>query len=461
MSSSSPHNILQRRKNAKSKSKHHNNHQQHDRDQLMNSAAVNAAGLGNERLQSDRESNKHHQQTATIAALNIIQTRAHSLCNGSLITPLIDCCRDVNCYLNATACHPYSSSCTVRDNHSPAKDSTNSSRSVSSSRSTPDLETKAASIENSSETSSRTTTTISTSNSTTNLIASTLTKELLQNGKTTTASQSPPSTSSPSPSSSSSVSASAPASASSFTLADNDQSYMLKVHLDLYTWFLFALAFATRFYKITYPRNVVFDELHYVKSVAHYMTNQFFFDTHPPLGKQLIAAVADSVGYKGNFTAANIGSPYSSEFPLFWMRLVPALCGSLLPSAVYSLLKEVGISRRFALLGGLLVIFDNSLLIQSRFILMESMLLLFCTLGIYFLLKFQKTKFLHITWIVYGLASAAFLTFAFSVKYVGFFTYCLAGYLIVKYLWDLLFDATKSSKCTTLLNKKTHKQKLS
>lgn len=47
-----------------------------------------------------------------------------------------------------------------------------------------------------------------------------------------------------------------------------------------------------------------FDELHHGKYVSLYMKRTFFFDTHPPLGKQLIAAVAYLCSYDGMFIAA-------------------------------------------------------------------------------------------------------------------------------------------------------------
>ena len=206
------------------------------------------------------------------------------------------------------------------------------------------------------------------------------------------------------------------------------------------------LGLATRFYKLSYPRNVVFDELHYGKFIGHYIRNIFFFDQHPPLGKQIIGAVAQSIGFNGNFSVSRIGSEYDENIPIFWLRFVPALSGSILPSTVYHLLKESGLSKWCSLLGGLLIVFDNALLTQSRFILMESMLLLFCSIGLYFLLKFQKSQFPQISWLLYGLASACFLTFALCVKYVGFLTFCLAGYLILRYFWNLIYDATKTSK---------------
>lgn len=55
-----------------------------------------------------------------------------------------------------------------------------------------------------------------------------------------------------------------------------------------------------------------FDELHYGKYVSLYMRNIFFFEKHPPLGKQLIAGVASMAGYDGNFTFSKIGSEYTT-----------------------------------------------------------------------------------------------------------------------------------------------------
>ena len=42
-----------------------------------------------------------------------------------------------------------------------------------------------------------------------------------------------------------------------------------------------------------------FDELHYGKYVAYYMKNLFFFDSQPPLGKQLLAIPAYLAGFDG------------------------------------------------------------------------------------------------------------------------------------------------------------------
>lgn len=42
------------------------------------------------------------------------------------------------------------------------------------------------------------------------------------------------------------------------------------------------------------------------------MKNVFFFEKHPPLGKQLIATTAYLAGYDGNFTFNKIGTEYTT-----------------------------------------------------------------------------------------------------------------------------------------------------
>lgn len=122
------------------------------------------------------------------------------------------------------------------------------------------------------------------------------------------------------------------------------------------------------------------------------------------------------------------------------MRFVPALCGSLVPPVMYALFREMKFRRWTALLAGLVVILDNALLTQSRFVLMESMLLLFSTIGFLYLHKFQQSRVYHPTWFFTGTVAAAFFTFAISVKYVAFYSCCLAAFILANQLWTLLSE---------------------
>lgn len=151
------------------------------------------------------------------------------------------------------------------------------------------------------------------------------------------------------------------------------------------------------------------------------MRRTFFFDAHPPLGKQLISAAAYLAGFDGQFKFDKIGSPYTDVVPLFALRLIPAICGSLLIPTAYHLILELGLKQWTAALAGILLLFgksfyilsydifncntyasltsynfcnlsDNALLAQSRFILMESILMEFSLLGLICIMKFRKVS---------------------------------------------------------------------
>ncbi|CRK93645.1 CLUMA_CG007174, isoform A [Clunio marinus] len=224
----------------------------------------------------------------------------------------------------------------------------------------------------------------------------------------------------------------------------NDKSFRIRLEFDPMSVVLFTLAIITRFFKLSEPRNVVFDELHYGKYVSLYMRNVFFFEKHPPLGKQLIASAAYFAGYNGNNTFSKIGSEYSENVPIFWLRFIPALFGSLLVPVSYNLLLQLKINRWVATLGGLLIVFDNALLTQSRFILMEPMLILFSTSALLFLMRFLDSKYFSINWCLNGLLAGVFYSFSISVKYVGFYSYVLGGILVARHIWLELRDKTFS-----------------
>jgi dolichyl-phosphate-mannose-protein mannosyltransferase len=128
------------------------------------------------------------------------------------------------------------------------------------------------------------------------------------------------------------------------------------------------------------------------------------------------------------------------------LRLLPALCGSLLPCCVYKLLLETKLHKFTATFGGLLIVFDNSLLAQSRFVLMEPLMLLFSTLGILFLLKSCARKMISFERWMYAILAAACLTCGLSVKYVGVYTLFLGFMIMARHCWTYLSDKTISSE---------------
>lgn len=102
-----------------------------------------------------------------------------------------------------------------------------------------------------------------------------------------------------------------------------------------------------------------FDELHYGRYVSLYTKGVFFFDAHPPLGKQLLYLAGQVAGYDGNFTFDRIGSPYTDNVPIRALRMVPALAGSLLVSVTYQVMLEITTYQWTSILAALLVLFGK------------------------------------------------------------------------------------------------------
>ncbi|XP_066603868.1 protein O-mannosyltransferase 1 [Prorops nasuta] len=214
----------------------------------------------------------------------------------------------------------------------------------------------------------------------------------------------------------------------------------LNLEIDVIAVLLFVAGLISRLYRLEEPRSIVFDELHYGKYIGMYMKRTFFFDSHPPLGKQLVSAAAYLAGFDGQFKFDRIGSPYAESVPLFALRFIPAFCGSLLIPTGYLLALELDLKQSSAAIAGILLLLDNALLTQSRFILMESILMQFSLFGLLCIMKFRKImdqpKLLSWwIWLVVGIAN---LTCALCIKYVGFYSLILGISLIARDYWSLI-----------------------
>lgn len=164
------------------------------------------------------------------------------------------------------------------------------------------------------------------------------------------------------------------------------------------------------------PEGLVFDEAYFVIDAQGYLAGEYVSDIHPPLGKLLYALV----GWAG-----------------LHLRLLPALLGALLVPLVYLFAKELGFSERVAFLSGFFVLLDNALLVQSRFVLLDIILLFFIVLSLYlFVYSWRRPAAI----LLCGIALGA----AISVKWIGF------GAMAVIWLW-LLVEKRSVTKSQILL----------
>ncbi|KAK0490321.1 glycosyltransferase family 39 protein [Armillaria novae-zelandiae] len=208
------------------------------------------------------------------------------------------------------------------------------------------------------------------------------------------------------------------------------------------------VAAAVRLFRLSSPNSVVFDEVHFGKFASRYIKTQYFVDVHPPLAKLLITLAAFVFGYDGHFDFKDIGKVYD-DVPYVAMRLVPALLGVATVPLSYLTLRALDCRATTALLASFFVTFENGMITQSRHILLDSPLIFFTALTIFFWAGFcneDKHKPFTDTWWSWLTLSGLSLGAVVSCKWVGLFTIATVGLSTVQQLWYLLGDLRVSPR---------------
>lgn len=187
-------------------------------------------------------------------------------------------------------------------------------------------------------------------------------------------------------------------------------------------WVLCGLSVVTRLWQLGLPPAIVFDEVYFRKFAADYLSGNYFFDIHPPLVKLLFAGV----GNLAHLTPVQIGGEDPAGLVL---RYLPALAGALLVPLVYIILRQLRLGRRVATLGAVLILFDNALLVESRFVLMDSILILagMSALSCYLALRRQNGMW---RWLWVTLMAVSIGTLI-SIKWTGL---AVAGVILFAWL---------------------------
>lgn len=216
-------------------------------------------------------------------------------------------------------------------------------------------------------------------------------------------------------------------------------------------WLVTLLAGFLRFFNLSYPHSLVFDETFYVKDAwslihngyesawptgtdakwAHGLVNGYdtigSFVVHPPLGKFLIALPMLLFGAQNSWT---------------W-RFSTAVFGTLAVLLLMLVAKKLFGSQSAAVLAGLLLAIDGHAIVMSRTGLLDGILMFFILLAFYCLLldrakvriKYQamalrgeSSVFWARPWLV---ACAAALGLATSVKWSGLYVAAIFGLYVV------------------------------
>ena len=197
---------------------------------------------------------------------------------------------------------------------------------------------------------------------------------------------------------------------------------LTKSHI-IFPVILLASGLLLHFIFIGQPSEVVFDEVHYGKYINGYITGEFFYNIHPPLGTLLLGAGSWLGGYQdAAHSFENIGQTLENSASIA-LRLLPALAGSLLGVVLFFFARSLGLSLVPSFFVGLFVLLDNALLTHSRFLLPDVFLLLFGFLGLAF---FFRRQFLF---------AGIFFGLAISIKWTGLAFLGLAGLIL---LFDII-----------------------
>ena len=192
--------------------------------------------------------------------------------------------------------------------------------------------------------------------------------------------------------------------------------------------FLFITGGLFHFIGLDHPNSVVFDEVHWgAFSSSYCCTGKYFFDVHPPHAKLIIAGFAKVLGFEAKQTFKNIGEEYSPG-EAFAIRFASALVGSLIPVVVFVLSLQLGASRAAAFLGGLLVLFDNALLVQTRIIALDGFLIFFTLTSLSAVLKAMRSESLPMRLWFFAL-SGVLASLATGSKFTGLVAVGIPGVL--------------------------------
>eukprot|EP00298_Acanthocystis_sp_HF-20_P017090 c21663_g2_i1.p1 GENE.c21663_g2_i1~~c21663_g2_i1.p1 ORF type:complete len:609 (+),score=201.09 c21663_g2_i1:300-2126(+) len=228
---------------------------------------------------------------------------------------------------------------------------------------------------------------------------------------------------------------------------------------------LIVLATFSRFYQISVPQDIVWDESHFTKFLTWYFTGHYFVDIHPGLAKMIFALVLSFTSFEGanelkvqwwiknGFIGTSDwkllyrdehGSPYTT------LRCTSAVFGILLVGVTYPTIKAMGCGRVAAFLGAWFILWDNLILLQSRLILTDIFLYFFnmASYGCSFMCARTDLSFKEE--IFWTFMTGFMLGCAVSVKYTAIGTMGLVGVHQAIAIFTLMWNSEKSKVQTII-----------
>ena len=144
-----------------------------------------------------------------------------------------------------------------------------------------------------------------------------------------------------------------------------------------------AIGMITRVFRIQSPNAVVFDEVYFGNFTNYYLQGKYFHDIHPPLAKLIMAAVASFTGYKGEYQFSQIGDKKYPSMNYVALRLTPAFFGALCVPLSYLIVRAMNGRHFAAFVATSLTACELMMIVESRFILSDSILHFFTCLSVF------------------------------------------------------------------------------
>ncbi len=128
-----------------------------------------------------------------------------------------------------------------------------------------------------------------------------------------------------------------------------------------------------RFWHLGHPRELVFDEVHFVGQARHYLHHERFLDPHPPLAKLLTA----------------VGILIFGDHSWAW-RLGTATLGTAMAGVTYLLARRMFKSRLAATLAASFIALDGFFIVDSRIAVIDIVYLTFAAFSYLFLFRLMQ-----------------------------------------------------------------------
>lgn len=170
----------------------------------------------------------------------------------------------------------------------------------------------------------------------------------------------------------------------------NIRTFLISRDFALLVLLLF-IAALFRFPSIAAPSITEFDELIYRNYIVMTLAGQPSFDIHPPVTKLLMLGVAKQYEFTLIHSSEKRMQPFG-DFPYVPLRRFVALFGVLLPLFIYAIGRKIGYESVIAFIPAAVVALDPALILYSRVMLPDMILLVAVFAGIFFALSAAKAS---------------------------------------------------------------------